>query len=556
MTKVTVFNKIKTLVMMQLKQKLDLSFMQSKKKFWFKLLYILIGIVVETLLIYLGFTLGVKFGFLTLNANLPNTVLVFLFTLMMLLSIISCTFGLMRALYFSRDNQVLFTLPVQSNHIFISKLIVFYINELRKNLTYVLPIFVAFALVNSIGFAFVPIMIVSFFLISMLPVMIGAILSIPLMLITMLLRKVKILQFIVYGGLAFVFVWCIFFLISLIPQDLNLIGSFGVYYWQIQSFLNNFSKAFIVFKYLTDMIVGQYEMLAYKFITLQSFKTMMVLIASLIGGLTISYFSARPLFFKMTSKPFEYKAKLNETSKTNIKHSIFTTTFKKDFTSLVRTPQNLFNSVAPIVMLPFIIMLLNKIYNAMDTSNRGNNMMIAFNILIILLVLLSSNAQVASIFSREGSASYQLKTKPVSAFVNVLSKLFFNIVISILSIIATTILLKLFTNLKDLALICIFVTTLLFDLGHILWSAELDILNPKYSQYEDGATTITNPNENKSTIIGFLIAFLFAGFALFLFLKDGGSVITWWKLIAISVGFFAIRIYLFYNKIYVYFREF
>ena len=55
-----------------------------------------------------------------------------MFSLMLVLSVFVCTVGLMNKLYFSKDNFILLSLPVTTNKIFLSKLIVFFVYELKK----------------------------------------------------------------------------------------------------------------------------------------------------------------------------------------------------------------------------------------------------------------------------------------------------------------------------------------------------------------------------------------------------------------------------------------
>ena len=60
-------------------------------------------------------------------------IMILIVTFSLVLSLVSCTKDLMLNLYFSEDNKVLITFPVNSNVIFLSKLIVFYFYEIKKN---------------------------------------------------------------------------------------------------------------------------------------------------------------------------------------------------------------------------------------------------------------------------------------------------------------------------------------------------------------------------------------------------------------------------------------
>ena len=545
--------KIKILVAMQLKEKLDLSFLASKKETLFKVLFSIIGVIIFTAFVYLMFYASTLLGILSLTSRLPNTVMIFLFTLMQLLSILSCTLGLTKSLYFSADNAVLLTLPCKPNAVFFSKLIVFYLNELKKNITYLVPMFLAFGLINSLSFWFFPILLISFFFVSLLPVVIGAILSIPTMWISMLLRNSKYLQFSLFGVFAGFLIKTAFDLVALIPPNLNLIQQFATYYWDVQKFLTNFANTFSPFAALTEMIIGKTQYFVHYPLPLSSITTFLLFIASLVVGMIFVFIAARPLFFKMTSKPFEYKKKVFTMQKKNRSLSKFASSLKKEVIINFRTPNLLIANLASFFVLPLGIFLLNKIFASMDTRLVGQQMSIGFNLLIILLILLSNNTQVASIFSSEGNAMYLLKTKPAPLKANMMAKLTLNLILSTLSILVTSIIMFQVAQISYQDTIFVFLTVVLINISHILWSAQLDIVSPQYKFYHNGIHSGTNPNETKSTGLAFAISFLFFAVAMFLFFENYG--IAWQKLTFIAFILAASRIYLFFTNAKVYFRD-
>ena len=187
-------NHLKPLVMMQLKDKIDFSFLSSKKKTITKVVFTILAFVAVTALCFVFFMLSSMLNLFSLVNVIPTSLMVFIFTIMFLLSCISCTFGLMKKLYFSPDNQVLLTFPVKPNMGFVSKLIVFYIYELIKNLYFMIPVFIAYGIFSGYSLLFYPWMLICFLFISALPVLIGAILSIPLMYISTWLKSVPYLK--------------------------------------------------------------------------------------------------------------------------------------------------------------------------------------------------------------------------------------------------------------------------------------------------------------------------------------------------------------------------
>lgn len=124
------FNHLKTLVAMQLRDKVDLSWIKNKKKALRRILLILIKFIIIAVATFLLLYFGNKMNLFKYYQT--STIVVLVLTISLFLSLITCTFELMKTLYFAEDNKVLITLPVNTNSLFISKIIVYYIYELKR----------------------------------------------------------------------------------------------------------------------------------------------------------------------------------------------------------------------------------------------------------------------------------------------------------------------------------------------------------------------------------------------------------------------------------------
>ena len=78
-------------------------------------------------------------------------------------------------------------------------------------------------------------------------------------------------------------------------------------------------------------------------------------------------------------------------------------------------------------------------------------------------------------------------------------------------------------------------------------------MNPQYDQYATFSEQSNNPNENKSTILAFALAFAYAVF-IFLLMGEGVNK-TWTKALILSIAFAAFRIFTYFLKIRVYYKE-
>lgn len=544
---------LKTLCKMQLKDRINLSFLKSVKQTIFKVVLSLLKFALITVVIYFGFYILSYLRLVSLLPGVPENLFEVIFTCLMLLSIVVCSFGLVKTLYFAKDNFMLLTMPVDRTKVFLSKLIVFYIYEFIRNLNYFLPLLVAYGLINKMPFYYFFWLVLAMFIITLIPVCIGALLSIPLMYIQNFVKSYKFLEYtLVVVLIAGVSVGLIL-VINSIPANFDLIGTWGTTFWNIQNFLNTFNKIFMPFTWMSIAIVGKRYGISNNLFRLEQWISILIILGGIAIIFGLTYLLVRPMYFHMASTPFEYKKDKVTKTIPNKKRNAFWSGVVKDFKLNFRTPSKFYSLVAVIIGLPTSIFLLNKIYSAMDTRLTGTNMSIAFNILLILLIALSSNTMLAHVYSEEGNARYQLKTNPKPQMNSLVSKLVINVIGMTLSILITVIIFASFLKINVLNTILIFVFIESLYLGHMLHSVELDIMNPQTQRYQTEGDNLSNPNDIKSVIFAFLISIIFAFITYFLISENMN--IVWTKVMLVAVVYMLIRTWLFVNKVKVYYKE-
>ena len=129
-----------TLVSMQLRDKIDLSWIHDKK---LRIRNIVLGVtkfIVISILIFLLLKFSSSPPSVIFYYSESPIVMTLVLTLSLVLSVISCTSGLMKNLYFSEDNKVLITFPVNANKIFLSKLVVYFVYEVKRAFSFLIPI--------------------------------------------------------------------------------------------------------------------------------------------------------------------------------------------------------------------------------------------------------------------------------------------------------------------------------------------------------------------------------------------------------------------------------
>ena len=668
-----------TLVAMQLKEHLSFSFKADKKGALTKIILFAILLIGVTAIIAVVFWL---LGYLNIVGNgiIPVPLFNVLLYFVVLLNIFSCLHKLTKSLYFSEDNQVLLSYPVNSGVIFLSKLVVFYILELVKSFAFLVPLFLAYGITNiiptnsiTVMIGYIPWVFFCFFIISFIPVAIGAVLSIPYMYVLSLLKKSQYIQSILaFLGIVAVVVF-LFISFSKIPADLKIASNWATtYYPNVISFAENVEKFSGPLYFVPVLVLGYYgyehsaNPHALRIVNANTGLVLLGFIGVIAVLLVISYFLAKPLFFRMATKPFEYrKVLINHNYKLNIDKALISpkafrpklqypiskkdregiinklskllrrvnreeklflrrkidnkrilkflnkyshslkfeiidaseiTDFgfivetrnevpflvlvkekkkniyscydpfylgkknrvkEKKLTLLVkellldlRTPGLMISNVLLFIITPLAISLLNALFAAINTSFQGKTYTVMFNVLIIMLIVLASNVTMASIYSREGKTSYMLKAMPVNYMASLAFKLMIRATIVVLSIALTMILYSNYCKINFVRYDLLFFTFVFIYLGHLLWSAELDFMNPKDNLYAALGQNVNNPNETTSAILTFIIAFAMMGISFFLISTEVSNAFI--KLFLIGLVFFLARLGLFILKILAY----
>ena len=140
----------------------------------------------------------------------------------------------------------------------------------------------------------------------------------------------------------------------------------------------------------------------------------------------------------------------NYLSAKNHKFHYLPAIFFKEVLLDLRTPGRFLSNFMLFIITPLAVALLNAIFGAINTSFQGESFTIMFNVLIIMLIVLASNVSIASIYSREGKASYMLKAMPIDYMKALASKLIIRSVIVVASLLVTSIIYNSYSDLHYL----------------------------------------------------------------------------------------------------------
>ncbi len=545
------------LVKMQLKEQFNFKRRSLKDVGLFK---ILLSVLVEigkfalvTALCTLFLFISGRLHLFSATSTVPSSIISIVFFVMLAMSILSCTIGLTKSLYLSRDNAVLLTLPCKPIQVYLSKLIIFFIFELKRNFSFIVPFFFAYYI-----HAHYPILIYVWFLfcilfISVFTVSVGALLSIPGMHIASLFRQRKILQGIVLGATVTLAVVALFVGIALIPENIDIVATWTTTCRQIQDFLKAYIAKFEPLYNLSLMLLGETKMTITTFPIARTLLRFLVVLGATVFFFGVGMLCVRPLFYKMASKPLEHLKRRARPRPNRVLPPRISAVWA-EMLGAFKSPDRLFFNVAMLIAPPMLVFLLNKIFLAMNTSSRGNYMALAFNVLIILLLALNANTYASSIYSRDGKSSYLIKTQPTKYHVLLVAKLIPTTIFVGISLVACAVILLGSLEIALSHTIMLIIGIVAVYLAHLFFCAELDLMNPKYQLYASMGASENNPNETKATLLAFLLAFGVAG-VLFLLMFEHYSVWVFVKFLVVALAALAWRVVSYFQSIKLYYKE-
>ena len=545
-------HKLWILTLMQLSDKIHLKSNLTKQQ----KLGVVAKIGAKMAISYVIFTLVCYLLFRVLF--LPPTVNLFIFvlTFMELIGIIGQTAKLSDSLYLSKDNAILLTYPVKHELTYASKILVAYILELYRTALFVFPLFMAFmTVVPSAGFGngmdvgsirYLIFAFIFVFLLPLLTVSMGALLSIPVAFIRKGIKKFTFLKIIALLAVVAVLFVVTMLIVKNLPSIVLIVQAFATLTKKAESFFAIVSKWSFYCQFVGYVMGG-----------IKPFLSFLAFFGIFVGVLGLSILISMPLFFRLASSSAEHAVVKNHSGK-NIRHkSIFATFVHKEFLLSIRNIGDFASDYLFLFLMPFVLAIMATIFTRIERNSIGVAMTYAFLGLITLVMLSTSSTAAATAISSEGNEFVLLKTAPSNTSKIVWSKLLTNFVISFImltiSYVALSFLLKDDNHLATLWMV--YGLTLLVSFGVMMWSIQLDVMRPKLKEYANSEKRSDVSNSLTSVSIGIGVAIVFSLIMIVVFLLPIVIKTQAMILAIIGVVFCLVRLYFLIGFTKAYFQD-
>ena len=538
------FKKLKILTLLQLsdrvKVKKNLSFGKRLAQIGKKILAMGVCFGIFTAIFY------VIFGLIGFKSS--ENLLTLIIFVTQALSIVSCTATLSDTLYISKDNQMLMTYPVKHIYVYISKLLVVYILELYKSLMFTFPLFMAYGVMGGgiLNANYIISLVFFSIFLPLVPVLIGAIISIPVVMISKLLKKVNwlkgIFTVLIFVGLTFLTGW----IVNSLPDQIRLVALWNSFLKTFEEIVANVNKFSVYNMFVGRALYGNKPVLNNLYFYL-----------TLLGVLVVGIALSLPLFFKLASSAAENSIDKKHSSKNVVHKSTFFTFMRKELLLSIRNMNDFSSNYLFLFIMPFVLILMASVFVRINRNPLGYSMTYAFIGLITLIMLSASNTASATAISSEGSEFALLKTAPGKTSNIIWAKILINAILAFISLTISFILLSIFLGEKiDLGYLwTVYMAVLLVDLGLILWSIQLDILNPHMKEFANSQNRGDIKNFSTSILIGIVVSVIFAVIMIIAFGSTTNVLISAAILILVALLFDGGRIYLLINYMNAYFHD-
>ena len=428
-------------------------------------------------------------------------IMTIVYEIVLLISVFGSTSALTRAIFESDDRNVLIVLPIKPQAIFIAKMVSIYFSQALLSICITLPLVLVFAQATAQDIIFIVISTVASLLIPFISLGLASILCLPFYFIKrffqskyiLFLLSITALMAVLFVGYAQILN---FFETLLVTGDIKFFFS-----QEIMEFMINLTDKLVPANFLARLVFGV-EPLKNGLILLG-----VIVVLGLIGfGVEYLLYNAAVKIRVQNNDGIVFHAK-----KLSRPRSVTRGLIAKEMGAILFTPDYAFQYISVAAILPVMVYFCMGLGESLLAQLLHVEM--NFELALLLTVLFGSltNTFCAINISREGKSFYMQKTLPIRYSKLIGVKIGLNLVVTALSVGASTLVIALLGYVETMEAIFIFFIGVVMGAAQICFATRKDLNKPYFPTEEDN--TVKEGNGNVSTIIvlGMIISLIIGG---------------------------------------------
>lgn len=450
-----------------------------------------------------------------------------------------------QTLFMTRDTELLFSLPASGEQVFLSKLLLSYVQELMVGTVINLPLLLVLPMISTVGgfgvwyyLMLIPVLL----LLPVLPLSLGLLLCAPVYRLLGFLKRHAILSVVLLLLLVAGFIFAYVKLIAGISAGFSL-GSD-----QIGTVTRmNLAVAKIGARMYPFIFVARAMMDAARWYFLPAYLAGCAVLFALAALLL------RPVYFNLAAGSLEESAEVAEKAgKRFVRRSPFASLLEKEIKCMFRSPGTVFDCFLFVILMPFIVFTYDHLLIDLVVNDKGTLMIRGAHLLIVAIFAVLANIYASGAVSREGSNFYLMKTLPVDYYTQMGAKVVFQTAFSVGGLLLCGIIACFYMDAATAWLSAL--TGIFLSLSHAFYCFDTDLCHPSFDSFE-GESTHVNGNTTKCLLYGLLLALIVGGGAIVISAATGNGVLAFVLMLAASLLYAVYRAYILFVRIYYQFER-
>lgn len=461
------------------------------------------------------FMLVSMFGLLKASAELGYLaeILSIGFFASQLLTFVFGLFAYVNIMYFSKDNEFLFTLPLRPVSIFWAKFITILLYELIFSVVTVLPMsivaIIATASIGAFEIGIALMMLPATILLPLMAILVIAILSYPIMKIMQFFKKRPIVGAVFTIILVAAIYIAIYLPILLNTPQIDAPGADGNLSGEISGDANGQLDVTAIYATLLPSLANVGKYLFHTYFLAQSmiaggvkaFGYAMAFIGIVLALAAVGTLLAMWQFKRISQSVYEGDGNVsNKKKQGEVKQrSVNAALVKKEFSSILKQSNMLVQSGMMMVLPPILIAFISNMQANMTNAFVG----VAVAELITKLMLSSNTSSILAV-SKDGEGALIAKTMPLSGKQIVTSKIIMGFTFSAITVLLSTLALCFTKGINVVSVLGFFVSNMIYAWAVNRFCVYRDLKNPRI-HWKNIQEIIKN---NFSSVIPMFLAFI------------------------------------------------
>ena len=346
--------RIKLLMLLQMSDKFKIKKIDNYKKLFGRIgLFSLWFVIVTALCALLLFLIHSVVFIVT-----PK-IIIFCLVFLQFLSIIACSVGLLKTLYTSKDNSILLSYPAKHYEVFLSKLLVFYVYEAIKSIFITIPLMLAFGIIYGyFSFGYIISALIIGIILPIFPVLIGALITIPILYIKKIIERYAIVKTILMILLLVGIFALLFVVLSIIPRPLGIVEMYYSFVFGITKLIESVDYYSLFYQNIGNILLGNNVLLNY-----------LILFAVLAVFILLIILISMPLYFKLASQSSEQSVEKKRKGINKSHKNTFFTFVKKEWLLSIRNFSDFLNNYVFLFAMPYVLFIMMTIFTSISLNS-------------------------------------------------------------------------------------------------------------------------------------------------------------------------------------------